>query len=146
MFVSLFNLQGAHRSSAAGFHLTTASRLCQELFSSFSTFFVLSSAALPGKPLSSRTARLDYHISRRLSSTFFCLFETFFVSLGRPSPGAFVALPRSFASSPAAPPEALDYTSRLLSSCQPIFSDFSYFFHALRNPPRNSASGGHLAA
>ena len=39
MFVTLFNLQGAHRSSAAGFHLTTSLFLCQVLFSNFFKFF-----------------------------------------------------------------------------------------------------------
>jgi hypothetical protein len=39
VFVTLFNLQGAHRS-AAGFYLTTLFIACQALFSSFfETFF-----------------------------------------------------------------------------------------------------------
>ena len=39
MFVTLFNLQGAHHLSAAGFHLTTSLFLCQVLFSNFFKFF-----------------------------------------------------------------------------------------------------------
>jgi hypothetical protein len=73
VFVTLFNLQGAHRSAAAGFDLTTLSSLCQELFSSFLNFFVLSFAAL-------RAAVAVATISHLTTSASLCqeLFSTFF--------------------------------------------------------------------
>ena len=77
MFVTLFNLQGAHRSSAAGFYLTTSFRLCQELFSSFLNFFVPSSVAVV--VCCCRNGFTSYHTFQPLSSTFFDFFQNLFL-------------------------------------------------------------------
>ena len=78
MFVTLFNLQGAHRFAAAGVHFTTPFQLCQELFSSFLRLF--SALSQPGGPLPyfappSQATHIGYHILFPLSRTFFELFK-----------------------------------------------------------------------
>ena len=80
MFVTLFNLQGAHRSATAGFDLTTLSSFCQELFSSFLNFFVLSFATL-------KAAVAVATVSYLTTSVSLCqeLFSTFFKILFAPS-------------------------------------------------------------
>ena len=79
MFVTLFNLQGAHRSAAAGFYLTTLSSLCQELFSSFLNFFVLSFAALRAAVAVATVSHLTTSVS--LCQELFSTFSKFFRSL-----------------------------------------------------------------
>ena len=77
MFVTLFNLQGAHRSAAAGFDLTTLSSFCQELFSSFLNFFVLSFAALKAAVAVATVSHFTTSVSlcQELFSTFFKVFS-----------------------------------------------------------------------
>ena len=103
MFVTLFNLQGAHRSSAAGFYFTTSFRLCQELFSSFLNFFVPSSVA--AVVCCCRNGFTSYHTFQTLSSTFFDFFQCPRFRLGS-----------SF--------EQLDYLTTLGFVCQAPFSTF----------------------
>ena len=79
MFVTLFNLQGAHRSAAAGFDLTTLSSFCQELFSSFLNFFVLSFAALKAAVAVATVSYLTTSVS--LCQELFSTFSKFFRSL-----------------------------------------------------------------
>ena len=78
MFVTLFNLQGAHRSAAAGFDLTTLSSFCQELFSSFLNFFVLSFAALKAAVAVATVSYLTT-LSRPCQVLFSTFFKIFFV-------------------------------------------------------------------
>ena len=89
MFVTLFNLQGAHRSATAGFDLTTLSSFCQELFSSFLNFFVLSFAALKAAVAVATVSYLTTSVSlcQELFSTFFkvFLFPARLTCFGRPA-------------------------------------------------------------
>ena len=73
MFVTLFNLQGAHRSSAAGFYLTTLASLCQEPFLNFFRSLIRSSPWL----IAAAT------VSHLTTSSSLCqvLFSTFFQNL-----------------------------------------------------------------
>ena len=85
MFVTLFNLQGAHRSElvAAGFNDNTSFSLCQELFSSFFKLFeALSFAALPRSSragLAADSIRLPHSV--RFVKSFFQVFSNFFRAL-----------------------------------------------------------------
>jgi hypothetical protein len=73
VFVTLFNLQGTHRFAAAGVILPHRFDLVKSFFKVFSNFF--DSFGQPGRlllfssPL--QATRLVYHISVRLSRTFF---------------------------------------------------------------------------
>ena len=121
--------------------------LLHSFFSSFSTFFVLSSAALTGQAPPFRTARLDYHISTRLSSPFFASLKNFFqVRPARPAP--FRGIPRLSAAGLSAPlQDARLYYQTPASLSTHFFRFFSFFPHSLPSPgtrPRNSTAGGHL--
>ena len=81
MFVTLFNLQGARRSLAAGVYFTISFLACQALFSSFLKLFQPLSQEetfrlTPRPPL--RTTCLYYQLSLALSSAFLNLFGTDF--------------------------------------------------------------------
>ena len=78
MFVTLFNLQGAPRSLAAGVYFTILFLPCQALFSSFLKLFQPLSQEetfrlTPRPPL--RTTCLYYQLSLALSSAFLNLFR-----------------------------------------------------------------------
>ena len=78
MFVTLFNLQGAHRSSAAGFYPTTLFSSCQVLFLSFFQNFFRARLSLAScVPLLQRFYILP-HLPA-LVKNFFRLFSKFFV-------------------------------------------------------------------
>ena len=77
---------------------------------------------------------------------FFPLPRNFFSRAAWPDPrpsAVSCAPPR-----PASPPrfKTLDYITRLPLPCQPIFSDFSRFFHIRPKSAPGSVSGGHLTA
>ena len=82
MFVTLFNLQGARRSLAAGVYFTISFSSCQALFSSFlklfQRLFKRGPIRLTPRP-PSRTTCLYYHLFLVLSSTFFKSFSICFV-------------------------------------------------------------------
>ena len=128
-FFTLFNLQGARPTSAAGTHLvyhtvlllsSTFFKLFSELFSSKSSNPELSSSC---SPLSQRTFIL-YYILLRLSSTFFILSS------------AVRRVQNDVLVSSAALSRELDYVTTVFLSCQHIFSFFLIFiFPAAFSPP-----------
>ena len=82
MFVTLFNLQGAHRSElvAAGFNDNTSFSLCQELFSSFfklfRSSFIRRLSRLSRAGFAADSIRLPHSV--RFVKNFFQVFQTFF--------------------------------------------------------------------
>ena len=76
VFVTLFNLQGAHRSAAAGIILPHCPAFVKHFFKFFSTLF--SVPARLARRRCSRNGSTSYHVSAFLSSTFFDFFKSFF--------------------------------------------------------------------
>ena len=92
MFVTLFNLQGAHRSElvAAGFNDNTSFSLCQELFSSFfklfRSSFIRRLSRLSRAGFAADSIRLPHSV--RFVKNFFQVFQTFFQALKPANPWA----------------------------------------------------------
>ena len=118
VFVTLFNLQGARRSLAAGVYFTISFRPCQALFQVFHNFFEALAgpnlqAQLPGRP----RGRPVY------ITTASSLCQVLFSNLFR-----FVSALYAARRGRTCFPQALSYHSKLFLPCQSLFSDFSVFF------------------
>ena len=120
----IYKVHTALSGGLLSYHVSSA---LSRTFFKFSTFFVLSSAALTGRAPPFRTARLDYHILRRLSSPFFASLKNFFqVRPARPAPFAVSHASPQPASRPRF--KTLDYISKGGAVCQPFFSLFGGLF------------------
>ena len=126
VFVTLFNLQGTHRFAAAGVILPHRFNLVKSFLEFFQTFF--SSSGQPGRLLlfssPSQATRLVYHISVRLSRTFFAPSGGFLFSHS----SSLLIWKTSLSSGICPPRRALAYNIRLTPDCQLFFSIFFIFF------------------
>ena len=125
MFVTLFNLQGAHRFAAVGVHFTTPFWLCQELFQVFQNFFSSQPARRAAPLFHAALAGDSYRLPHLVSfvKNFFQVFQTFLFQTQERSV-VFLCISRRFLPSR----KALAYDIRERPSCQQFFSIFSIFF------------------
>ena len=133
MFVTLFNLQGAHRANLSQrvLMITHRFRFVKNFFQVFSNFFELFHSPLFRGYLApaSQPTRLGYHIQFALSRAFFKFFQTFFELLTCEPFGPLrfrLVLPCR---------RALAYISKTVPVCQHLFSFFSSFFPTFFSTP-----------
>ena len=126
VFVTLFNLQGTHRLAAAGVILPHHFDLVKSFFKVFSNFFQLLRSARQASPFlsPSQATQLVYHISVRLSRTFFAPSGGFLFSHS----SSLLIWKTSLSSGICPPRRALAYNIRLTPDCQLFFQFFSSFF------------------
>ena len=132
VFVTLFNLQGAHRSSRRVFIVALGFSFVKSFFQVFSNFFEpFHSPVVRGYCMSlSQATCLFYHSSFRLSRTFFKFFKTFWSSFSR-----------NFAVSRAAPVSSSTRLPHSIPFVKHFFRAFSNSFvlTGLGGAPRWSA-------
>ena len=133
VFVTLFNLQGAHRANLSRRILMIAHRFSFvksffQVFSNFFSSFIRRFAALSLVRLS-QTTWLGYHKHFALSSTFFKFSKLF----SAPDSALHLSSPhfsRRFLPSR----KALAYISKHFPLCQHLFSVFFVFLFSIRTP------------
>ena len=124
-FVTLFNLQGTHRSRRRVFILPHLVRFVKNFFRVFSNSFVLSSAAftVAGAVLADSLIRLPHF--RAFVKHFFQPGSNFFSSASRPPQRGSLCSPAG-----AVPfRRALAYISKHFLPCQHLFLTFFPFFY-----------------